>query len=549
MADVFISYAWQDRERIEQLSQALESEGYAVWWDNQIAGGSEFSKDIERELEAAKAVIVAWSKTSVESRWVRDEAEVARAAGKIVPVSLDDTAPPLGFRQIMSLAFEEWSGETTATPFRNLARAIGKASSTAGASKNNAISTMKKPRIAVLPFVNMANRQDLDSIADGLTEDLITTLSSHQHLSISARSSVFAYKGRSLDVREVGGALGARYIVEGSIREIGEEVRITVQVALANTGEQLWAKKFNQTWHCLTDQSDELVDKFAGNIFAQLLWFEAERAGRLDAEEVDAWEICQRSTVSIARLGLFPNTLETVIDELKRAIEIEPDYALAHALIGFWYNNALRNGLYDDDQFQDYQDSAARHLQIARELARDDLLSTIYIGATECYGGMFDQSRERLEDVLKRNPALSEAWFVVCLTYAYLGQFDEARAAIDHARALAPEAGLAHGYDWYLAQVEFHAGNYKTALALTEKSLSRGHKYGFGNVIGALSAAYGGEKDQALKYLVTAKKHNPQLTPMKIAPTILYQHQKEKGARDYALLEKLWDQTAVDDHG
>lgn len=105
MADVFISYARADRTGIEKLASALEAEGYSIWWDRHIAGGAEFSKDIEHELAAANAVIVAWSSQSIESRWVKDEAGLAAEAGKLVSLSLDGSPPPIGFKQFHAIDF------------------------------------------------------------------------------------------------------------------------------------------------------------------------------------------------------------------------------------------------------------------------------------------------------------------------------------------------------------------------------------------------------------------------------------------------------------
>ncbi len=120
MTDIFISYARADRAKIEKFVSALEAEGYSVWWDRHVAGGSEFSKDIEKELAAAKAVIVAWSKQSIESRWVKDEAGLAAEAGKLVSLSLDGSLPPIGFKQFHAIDFSS----NTKTAHDDLKRSI-----------------------------------------------------------------------------------------------------------------------------------------------------------------------------------------------------------------------------------------------------------------------------------------------------------------------------------------------------------------------------------------------------------------------------------------
>jgi len=124
LADIFISYARADRDRIEKLAAALEAEGCSVWWDRHIAGGEEFSEAIESELAAAKAVVVVWSAESVKSRWVKDEAVTAADAGKLIPICLDQAPAPMGFKQFHVLDLSAWKGSAQATEFHDLLRAV-----------------------------------------------------------------------------------------------------------------------------------------------------------------------------------------------------------------------------------------------------------------------------------------------------------------------------------------------------------------------------------------------------------------------------------------
>ncbi|MEM9263425.1 MAG: TIR domain-containing protein, partial [Pseudomonadota bacterium] len=124
MADIFISYSRTDRPRIDKIASALEDEGLSVWWDRYIGGGSEFSKETESRLEEAKAVLVAWSETSIDSMWVADEATVGRDRGSLVPIAIDDVQPKLGFRQIQTIEFQKWNGRRDAPAFRALVAAL-----------------------------------------------------------------------------------------------------------------------------------------------------------------------------------------------------------------------------------------------------------------------------------------------------------------------------------------------------------------------------------------------------------------------------------------
>ena len=110
MATLFLSYSREDVTRVGPLAVAMEREGHQVWWDRHISGGQEFSEEIERALESADAVIVCWTEHSVRSAWVRDEAATGRDRGRLIPVSLDRSQPPLGFRQFQTVDLSGWNG-------------------------------------------------------------------------------------------------------------------------------------------------------------------------------------------------------------------------------------------------------------------------------------------------------------------------------------------------------------------------------------------------------------------------------------------------------
>ena len=120
MADVFISYTRSDRERVREIADAIERAGFSVWWDPTLLPGDDYRDVIERELNACACAIVCWSETSVKSRWVRDEAEEALAQEKLVPINLDGSRPPLGFRGVQAESFEDWDGSADAEGWRRL---------------------------------------------------------------------------------------------------------------------------------------------------------------------------------------------------------------------------------------------------------------------------------------------------------------------------------------------------------------------------------------------------------------------------------------------
>ena len=124
MADVFLSYASADRARIAPLAEALAKAGFTLWWDRDIRPGIEFAETIEREIGAARAVVVVWSNASIRSHWVRDEATCARKEGKLIPLQIDAAEPPMGFRQIQAIDFRDWRGDTLAPAYASLIASV-----------------------------------------------------------------------------------------------------------------------------------------------------------------------------------------------------------------------------------------------------------------------------------------------------------------------------------------------------------------------------------------------------------------------------------------
>ncbi len=539
MADVFISYAREDRDQIEILASALENAGLNVWWDRNISGGAEFATMIENELNAAHHAIVAWSEASRGSHWVRDEAELAREQGKLIPLSLDGSSPPLGFRQLHALDFMGWAGDITASIFTDLLESIGPPQETTKPDPD-VKHKFKKPGIAVLPFDNMSSDEELAYVADGLTEDIISSLSTIHHLSIPARNSTFVYKGQAVNIREVADTLDVRYIIEGSIRKLGSRIRITAQFIEAESGNHIWANKFDVELNEFYDSPDEVVEKICGSVFAMLVWAEADRSENLPKDELGAWEYCQRSSAIIGKGIGAMSTMRKASTELDMALSIDPDYALAHVCKAWCLIAAYINGMYEDDEEDGLIPDYLKHLQRARELADGDLLVTIYIGACENFAGQQDIAVQTLEAVLKRNPAMAFGWYIICQNYAYLGRFDDGRRAISRAEEIAPEGGFAPAHLWYRGLLEYLAGNVDEAFPLVERAVLQQPDYGYLNTVAAILACEVGKDSLARKYIAQAKRHNPQLSPRKLQAMITAQPDKQKGEREFELLVELW---------
>ena len=190
-----------------------------------------------------------------------------------------------------------------------------------------------RPSIAVLPFVNMSGDPDQQHFADGITEDLITSLSRIPWLFVIARNSSFAYKDRVADVKDVARQLGVRYVLEGSVRHAGERLRITAQLADGTTGSQHWADRYDRELGDMFVLQDEITRSVAGAIEPRLLAAEGVRAMARSADNLDAWELVARARTYFWRMT--PGDCETAIGALNGVVEAYPDYAPARSLLSF----------------------------------------------------------------------------------------------------------------------------------------------------------------------------------------------------------------------
>jgi TolB-like protein/cytochrome c-type biogenesis protein CcmH/NrfG len=203
------------------------------------------------------------------------------------------------------------------------------------ASGTRPLSLPDKPSIAVLPFQNMSGDPDQEYFADGLTEDIITGLSRQPWFFVIARNSTFAYKGEAVDVRDVASELGVRYVLEGSVRRSANRVRVTGQLIDATLGNHLWADRYDRELADIFELQDEITNSVIGSVGPQILVAEAARVRRKPPQNIDAWDLVMQAVPHMWRMS--PDEHRRAQMLLQQAIELDPDYAHAHALLGWIY--------------------------------------------------------------------------------------------------------------------------------------------------------------------------------------------------------------------
>jgi adenylate cyclase len=280
-----------------------------------------------------------------------------------------------------------------------------------------------KPSIAVLPFQNMSGDPEQDYFADGMVEDIITGLSRSKSLFVIARNSSFTYKGKAVDIKQVGRELGVRYVLEGSVRKAGNRVRITGQLINAETANHIWADRYDSTIEDIFDLQDRVTTSVIGAIAPQLEWAEIARAQRKPTESLQAYDYYLRALASFYRF-----TPEANIEALKltrTASNLDPDYAAPFALGATCYVQRWGFGWNIADAEDETE--ALRLIRRALELGKDDPLVLALAGqALGLFIGEVQEGSALLARAISLDPNLAAARFWNGLVQLYLGDGDAA---------------------------------------------------------------------------------------------------------------------------
>jgi adenylate cyclase len=342
MADVFVSYARTDKARVAPLVAAIEAKGWSVWWDPEITPGQQFDDQIEAEIDAAKAVLVIWTPTSVASRWVRGEAREAAERGILVPVRFEQARLPMDVRAIHTTDIDGWGEDAESPQAQELLRALAamivrtqaaKSAKTGGATP----APEKQPArftICVLPFANMSGDREQEYFSDGITEDIITDLSKVSALAVISRNSAFMYKDKHVDVPKVARELKASHVLEGSVRKAGGRLRISAQLIDGATNNHIWAERYDRDTTDIFAIQDEISAAIVKALKLSLLPEEKkaiERRGTDNAEAHDLYLMARQAYITGQEADV--RGAEAIIRLSARATEIDPRYAQAWALM------------------------------------------------------------------------------------------------------------------------------------------------------------------------------------------------------------------------
>jgi adenylate cyclase len=410
VAEIFISYARSTEPQARLITDELRALGYDVWNDGALPAHRSYGDVIQENLTSAKAVLVVWSGDAAKSEWVRAEAEVARSSSKLVQLTIDGAIPPLPFNHLHCPDLQGWSGERDAQGWSSVLAGIAALVGAAQPTDLHATAPAKagpsrQRSICVLPFANMSGDAEQEYFSDGISEDITTDLSKVSALEVIARNTAFQFKGQSIDVAEIARKLGVSHVLEGSVRKAGNRVRINAQLIDGASGNHVWAERYDRDLTDIFALQDEISQAIVAALKLRLLPEEKKAIGQRGTSSVEAY-----NHFLMARQQYFA-TSETdsrrnqaIIRLCGKAIEIDPDYADAWALLALAQTLLFFNGIPDNS---DGLEAADRALALNPDLAEAHAVKARHLAQR----GLPEEAFAEMDVALHQSPDSFEVQF------------------------------------------------------------------------------------------------------------------------------------------
>lgn len=397
------------------------------------------------ELRAAAAVGFKGIGSAQRDSWAN-----ALTSGLLVDVDLPD-----------HLDYQAWL-----TALRAEASAMASALSKArGEHTRQPVDAFTSPAVAVLPFANRSSNPDDEYFADGLSEDLITALSSWKSFPVIARNSTFIYKGKDVRMEQVGTELGARYVLEGSVRRSGDQVRITVQLGDTQTGHQLWAERIDRRMEDVFAVQDEITERVVDAVTPELHLAELRRSTAKGTDNLSAWDYYIRGMAFFNREERADN--ERARKLFEQATERDPSYAEAWARRGWTHIRDIDMRATDDREH-----SVRSAFELARHaIALEDgsAVAHLCLGSAHVWSGQLEQGLLQAQRALTLNPSYALAALAVGNRLDLLGDAARGIAQMERALRLNPRDPARWHYLGFLSRAHGALGDHATALRWAEQ--------------------------------------------------------------------------------
>ncbi|MFN3748933.1 MAG: TIR domain-containing protein [Sphingorhabdus sp.] len=498
---IFLSYSRSDQKRALPIIKLLDNAGYAVWWDGMLEPGERFSQITENALNRAKAVVVLWSQNSTQSHWVHDEATQGRDRRCLVPISLDGSEAPLGFRQfqLINVSKAKANGPehqailravaalhdkapmplqpaAAASPAFNRRWLLGGGTALVGgaivawATGLIGGKSISATSVAVLPFANLSGDPRQSYFSDGLAAELRSELSRNQLLQVAAQASSNMFRDRSADAKTISGKLRVAYLVDGNVRLAKDRVKVSVELVNGKTGVSDWQDSFEGPLSDIFALQSDLTTKIASQLSAEIDpgREKEDRKKTGGTESVAAYDAFLRAK-DLYDAGIDEPNDRQALAKFEEAISEDSAYAAAHAgrsralavIANLYAKGAERPRLYREAV------AAARR---AVDLAPDFAEAHSALGFALAYGQL-DMKAARLP--YQKSQQLGKGDADILSRYAVfmsrLGKFDIASDTILQSSALDPLNARTFRS---IGDINFAARRYAEAIAAFEEALA-----------------------------------------------------------------------------
>jgi TolB-like protein len=343
------------------------------------------------------------------------------------------------------------------------------ATGSAGAPKPDAtvLPVPDRPSIAVLPFLNLSGDPDQDYFVDGVVDDIISALSRLRWLFVIARNSSFTYKGRAIDVKQVGRELGVRYVLEGSVRKAANRVRITGQIIDANAGATLWSERFESALDDVFELQDQMATSVVGALVPHLESAEIERARHKPTESLDAYDYYMRGMWKFRQVSR--NATDEALPLFYEAIQRDPEFASAYAMAA-WCHSWRKLSRWMTDVGREVAEGT-RLARRAVQLGQNDAVALAASAhALAHLVRDFDSSIALLDRALVLDPNLAAGWYLGGLLRIWRGELDDAIERIAHGMRLSPLGPDMERMEVGTAMAYLLSGRTEDALSWAEKA-------------------------------------------------------------------------------
>ena len=388
-----------------------------------------------------------------------------------------------------------------------------------------------KPSIVVLPFTCFSEEREFRFLTEAMSEDLITMLARIPGFIVIARQSAFAYQGRSVDSRQIGRELGVRYIIEGSLRPVGQQLRVGTQLIDATTGAQLWADRFDGQAKDVLELQDQIVRAIASRIEPELVRAEVALIRRRRDASPNAWSCFRQGAGLISLKGWSEETVTQATALLRQATTLDPDFALAHAQLALCLSLGARLGLVADGASAVTEARTEAERAVAIENDASEILG--YAGCALAELGDVQRGTEILERAIENDPSNAQAWVALGTTLCFLEKDATGLEKLQHGMRLSPRDHRLGFWGTFYALALAQHGRMTEAHEEVRAACRRDPQFYVARVVLAITAASLGSKEEAVAALSEARRLRPRLSLNEVQLV---------GSHAAALLAPLWSE-------